>query len=151
MYHTYTYYILILYIHLLYLYIHIYTGADWITIPTNTYSKRLTKEKTSRCNIEIDVYYNYIQSHTCIGIYNAIAPIRILSFDIECQGRKGVFPDALYDPVIQVMYCIVHIVPVCMYDVCVYSVLVCVLCRCYITYTLQHILSYIAYMVVLCI
>ena len=81
----------------------IYTGADWITIPNNTYSKRQTKDKTSRCNIEIDVYYNYIQSHTCIGIYNAIAPIRILSFDIECQGRKGVFPDALYDAVIQVI------------------------------------------------
>jgi DNA polymerase delta subunit 1 len=31
-----------------------------------------------------------------------IAPFRILSFDIECQGRKGFFPDAEHDPVIQI-------------------------------------------------
>lgn len=31
-----------------------------------------------------------------------MAPFRILSFDIECAGRKGLFPDAKYDPVIQV-------------------------------------------------
>jgi DNA polymerase delta subunit 1 len=31
-----------------------------------------------------------------------MAPLRILSFDIECAGRKGVFPDANIDPVIQI-------------------------------------------------
>ena len=31
-----------------------------------------------------------------------IAPLRILSFDIECQGRKGHFPEADKDPVIQI-------------------------------------------------
>jgi DNA polymerase delta subunit 1 len=31
-----------------------------------------------------------------------MAPLRILSFDIECQGRKGHFPEAEYDPVIQI-------------------------------------------------
>lgn len=31
-----------------------------------------------------------------------MGPFRILSFDIECAGRKGVFPDAKHDPVIQV-------------------------------------------------
>lgn len=36
------------------------------------------------------------------GLYSTLAPFRILSFDIECQGRKGHFPDAKEDPVIQV-------------------------------------------------
>lgn len=31
-----------------------------------------------------------------------MAPFRILSFDIECAGRKGHFPEATHDPVIQV-------------------------------------------------
>lgn len=31
-----------------------------------------------------------------------MAPLRILSFDIECAGRKGVFPEANHDPVIQI-------------------------------------------------
>ncbi len=31
-----------------------------------------------------------------------IAPLRILSFDIECAGRKGVFPEPEKDPVIQI-------------------------------------------------
>lgn len=31
-----------------------------------------------------------------------MAPLRILSFDIECQGRKGYFPEAEQDPVIQI-------------------------------------------------
>lgn len=31
-----------------------------------------------------------------------MAPLRILSFDIECAGRKGIFPEAQMDPVIQI-------------------------------------------------
>lgn len=31
-----------------------------------------------------------------------MAPIRVLSVDIECQGRKGHFPEAEMDPVIQI-------------------------------------------------
>ena len=31
-----------------------------------------------------------------------MAPLRILSFDIECAGRKGIFPEANVDPVIQI-------------------------------------------------
>ena len=31
-----------------------------------------------------------------------MAPLRILSFDIECQGRRGYFPEAERDPVIQI-------------------------------------------------
>lgn len=31
-----------------------------------------------------------------------MAPLRILSFDIECAGRKGVFPEPNQDPIIQI-------------------------------------------------
>lgn len=33
-----------------------------------------------------------------------MAPFRILSFDIECAGRKGHFPEPSHDPVIQVLF-----------------------------------------------
>lgn len=52
--------------------------------------------------IEVDVYYNEIIAHKSEGEWNKIAPLRILSFDIECQGRKGQFPEAERDPVIQI-------------------------------------------------
>jgi DNA polymerase elongation subunit (family B) len=34
--------------------------------------------------------------------WSRIAPLRILSIDIECAGRKGHFPEAQLDPVIQI-------------------------------------------------
>jgi DNA polymerase elongation subunit (family B) len=37
-----------------------------------------------------------------LGEWQKIAPIRILSFDIECSGRKGIFPEPEKDPVIQI-------------------------------------------------
>ena len=37
-----------------------------------------------------------------MGVWSRMAPFRILSFDIECSGRKGHFPEPEHDPVIQV-------------------------------------------------
>jgi DNA polymerase delta subunit 1 len=51
---------------------------------------------------EIDITYNDIISRKCEGEWSKMAPIRVLSFDIECQGRKGYFPEAEKDPVIQI-------------------------------------------------
>lgn len=36
------------------------------------------------------------------GEYSRLAPFRVLSVDIECAGRKGHFPEAKIDPVIQI-------------------------------------------------
>jgi DNA polymerase delta subunit 1 len=41
-------------------------------------------------------------SHAPDGEWSRLAPLRILSFDIECAGRKGIFPEAQVDPVIQI-------------------------------------------------
>ena len=46
--------------------------------------------------------YDNIISHAPEGDWSRIAPLRILSFDIECAGRKGIFPEASTDPVIQI-------------------------------------------------
>lgn len=48
--------------------------------------------------------YSDLISHAPEGEFSKMAPFRILSFDIECAGRKGHFPDAKHDPVIQVQY-----------------------------------------------
>ena len=56
----------------------------------------------SRCQIELDVSYEDFISHAPEGDWSTIAPFRILSFDIECAGRKGIFPEAEKDPVIQI-------------------------------------------------
>lgn len=46
--------------------------------------------------------YKELISHAPEGDWLNIAPLRILSFDIECAGRKGIFPEAQIDPVIQI-------------------------------------------------
>ena len=56
----------------------------------------------SRCQIEVDVSWEDFISHEPEGEWSTIAPIRILSFDIECAGRKGIFPEPDKDPVIQI-------------------------------------------------
>lgn len=43
-----------------------------------------------------------LTSHAPEGDWLPIAPLRVLSFDIECAGRKGIFPEANIDPVIQI-------------------------------------------------
>ena len=42
------------------------------------------------------------------GEWSKVAPVRILSFDIECAGRKGVFPEPEKDPVIQIANMVIN-------------------------------------------
>lgn len=62
----------------------------------------------SKCQIELDISYEDFISHPAEGEWQKIAPVRILSFDIECAGRKGVFPEAEHDPVIQIANMVVR-------------------------------------------
>ena len=75
-------------------------GGNWIEFPVNSYTVRT--KKTSHCQIEVDISYDKLISHPAEGEYSKLAPFRILSVDIECAGRKGHFPDAKFDPVIQI-------------------------------------------------
>lgn len=77
-------------------------GCNWIEIPAGLYKIRNKNEYMSRCQLEIDCQFKDIISHPAEGDYIRIAPLRILSFDIECAGRKGVFPEPEKDSVIQI-------------------------------------------------
>lgn len=80
-------------------------GCSWIELPPGQWKLR---ERTtnplpeSRCQIEVDVAYDKFIAHEPENEWSKVAPFRILSFDIECAGRKGIFPEAKYDPVIQI-------------------------------------------------
>ncbi|XP_068192872.1 DNA polymerase delta catalytic subunit [Antennarius striatus] len=87
-------------------------GCCWIELPKGKYRMREEKgsgdvnsqcpSKVSLCQYEVDVGWTDLISHPAEGDWQRIAPLRVLSFDIECAGRKGIFPEADKDPVIQI-------------------------------------------------
>ncbi|KZT70718.1 hypothetical protein DAEQUDRAFT_162972 [Daedalea quercina L-15889] len=77
-------------------------GMNWIEVPARTYKLTPENKKKSHCQIELTVRWDRFISHAPEGQWSKIAPLRILSFDIECAGRKGIFPEANIDPVIQI-------------------------------------------------
>eukprot|EP00884_Botryococcus_braunii_P008677 jgi/Botrbrau1/17810/Bobra.0127s0057.1 len=79
-------------------------GGNWIELPAGTYSRTVadSPSRLSHCQIEVHCHFTTILSHLPEGVWAKLAPFRILSVDIECAGRKGHFPDAKQDPVIQV-------------------------------------------------
>ncbi|KAK6191029.1 hypothetical protein SNE40_002779 [Patella caerulea] len=70
-------------------------GCNWVEFPAGKYCLREKgggKDKlplTSRSQIELDVSWEDFISHPAEGDWSVVAPYRILSFDIECAGRKG--------------------------------------------------------------
>ncbi|KAL7749935.1 DNA-directed DNA polymerase delta [Sorochytrium milnesiophthora] len=78
------------------------TGMNWLELPAAKYHLRRQGHHESTCQIEVDVHYADVISHEPVGEWSHLAPLRILSFDIECAGRKGIFPEADVDPVIQI-------------------------------------------------
>ncbi|KAM0793205.1 DNA-directed DNA polymerase delta [Microbotryomycetes sp. NB124-2] len=81
---------------------HSIVGMNWIEVPKGSYQVKSEKEKLSTCQLEIEVAHHHLISHAAEGEWSKIAPLRILSFDIECAGRKGIFPEPEIDPVIQI-------------------------------------------------
>lgn len=83
-------------------------GGNWVELPSGKYLERTSEsknpemQKLSRCQYEMDVHYTDLISHAPEGKWKMIAPLRIMSIDIECSGRKGRFPEADKDPVIQI-------------------------------------------------
>lgn len=75
-------------------------GGNWIEAPVGKYW--MAVKNLSYCQLEFDCIYKDLISHVPEGEFSKMAPFRILSFDIECAGRKGHFPDPREDPVIQV-------------------------------------------------
>lgn len=64
-------------------------GCNWIELNADKYRLRDDKDKTSTAQIEVDVVWDEFTSHAPDDDWQKIAPLRIMSFDIECAGRKG--------------------------------------------------------------
>ena len=75
---------------------------SWVEAPADAYKLVPEGQRQSNCQIEAEINYNYLIAHKPEGEWSKMAPLRILSFDIECAGRKGIFPEATEDPVIQI-------------------------------------------------
>jgi len=77
-------------------------GCNWIELPAGKYTVKNEKAYTTRAQIEVDIAFDKLISHAPDNEWAKVAPFRILSFDIECAGRKGIFPEPDKDPVIQI-------------------------------------------------
>jgi DNA polymerase delta subunit 1 len=64
-------------------------GCNWCEAPAGSYAVRPPSRRFSHAQMEFDVVYDSLVSHKPDGEWQKIAPLRILSFDIECMGRKG--------------------------------------------------------------
>ncbi|ENN82217.1 hypothetical protein YQE_01407, partial [Dendroctonus ponderosae] len=80
-------------------------GCVWIELPPKKWHLRTGKSlhsKISRCQVECDVSWADFIAHAPEGDWADVAQFRIHSFDIECAGRKGIFPEPNIDPIIQI-------------------------------------------------
>ena len=76
-------------------------GKNWIKIQRGGW--RCRYQKVSNCQIEIDVIDpSYLEYLPLKGDHGKIAPLRILSLDIECQQTTGDFTRPERDPIIQI-------------------------------------------------
>lgn len=77
-------------------------GMSWITLPKGKYKMVPSSKKVSTAQLEVNINYRELIAHPAEGDWSHSAPLRILSFDIECAGRPGIFPEPEEDPVIQI-------------------------------------------------
>lgn len=63
-------------------------GGNWVELPAGSYSLVHGGAQQSHCQLEAHVAHSAVISHPCEGEWAKLAPFRILSVDIECQGRK---------------------------------------------------------------
>ncbi|XP_061199933.1 DNA polymerase delta catalytic subunit-like, partial [Neopsephotus bourkii] len=80
-------------------------GCSWVEVPGGLFQLRGSPPAVapvSRCQLEADAGWGGLRCHPPEGPWLGLPPLRLLSLDIECEGRKGVFPEAEQDPVIQV-------------------------------------------------
>jgi len=78
---------------------------SWIEVPAGKYTLvRPGRARRSSCQIEPEMRCSDFTSHPPEGEWSPIAPLRILSFEIECAGRQGISPEPEHDPVIQIAH-----------------------------------------------
>ncbi|EPS44757.1 hypothetical protein H072_1289 [Dactylellina haptotyla CBS 200.50] len=80
-------------------------GMSWVEVKKDGYTyvqPGLNGGRLGAAQIEVTCHYRDLIAHPIDGEWSKMAPLRVLSFDIECAGRKGIFPDPKIDPVIQI-------------------------------------------------
>ena len=83
-------------------------GCSWVSLAGGKWRRRPWASSigevatTTNTQAEFDVMYEDVVSHKPEAEFMDVAPLRVLSFDIECAGRPGVFPEPDVDPVIQI-------------------------------------------------
>lgn len=78
------------------------TGMGWVEVPAGKYKMLQQYDRQSNCQIEAYCNHSDLVALGHDGEWAKMAPLRVLSFDIECAGRKGIFPEPNVDPVIQI-------------------------------------------------
>lgn len=78
------------------------SGMAWVEAKAGKYQLVESWQKQSTCQIEAVIDYHDMIAHVPNGEWAKMAPLRVLSFDIECAGRQGIFPEPNVDPVIQI-------------------------------------------------
>ena len=78
-------------------------GCCWLEIPAQCWRPIGRASTEDRCQLNVSVMdWKNVISHKPEGKWGRLAPLRILSFDIECSGRVAVFPQPELDPIIQI-------------------------------------------------
>ncbi|KAM4879811.1 DNA polymerase delta catalytic subunit, partial [Sylvia borin] len=83
-------------------------GCCWVELPPGSFSWRgdpqnpQNSTQNSQDSLELDAPWGSLRGHPPEGEWLRLPPLRVLSFDIECAGRKGVFPEPQQDPVIAI-------------------------------------------------
>ncbi|CAG9334215.1 unnamed protein product [Blepharisma stoltei] len=76
-------------------------GMCWLELPAFQYDLRYD-DNVSTAQIEIDINYQNIIVHKPEGEWSKIAPLRVLSFDIECNNNGQNFPTPDKNEIIQI-------------------------------------------------
>ena len=74
-------------------------GCQWCQLTDG--ERQLATSKRSDCDVEWKARTYDLKMLPVDDMFD-LGSLRILSFDIEAAGRRGVFPEAQYDPVIQI-------------------------------------------------
>jgi DNA polymerase delta subunit 1 len=77
-------------------------GMGWIHIPAGCFKLLDLNQSRSMCQVAISLNHQDIKAHGADDPqWSEIAPLRIMSFDIECASERG-FPQPNRDPVITI-------------------------------------------------
>ena len=77
------------------------TGMCWVELPAHQYKLLDQRRRRSNCQIEAEIEYDHLIVHPPEGEWSKIAPVRVLSYDIECN-TGDTFPTPDSNEVIQI-------------------------------------------------